>query len=355
MNVALKIIVFVALVAVVAFVGRSLLKREEPERLAPRLYTVKRVDIEQSVYGAGVLRCSRRAEIVSRVVGKILAQDVPVEEGDAVQSASLLCTITNDDLQNQLDEATKEYEIREFHYNDSREEYENAKKKHEKFEEPSEKELRRLEVQLQGKQLELHKAKEAVDTLREKIAYLEVKSPLSGIVLKSHLKRSDLKLDPDREYPAGTPLFVVGDLTSLAVYGTILESDRGKVEQGDAVVVQCGKSPLPARVTSLSLVPSAASEGGRYEVHIDFDKPPSGVNEGIAVDFRIIVEKKTGVLAIPVEYVEVEGQRHWVKRVAGKKVQRIPVEVGISSSSLYEVKAGLKEGEVIRWDAEARE
>jgi multidrug efflux pump subunit AcrA (membrane-fusion protein) len=79
------------------------------------------------------------------------------------------------------------------------------------------------------------------------------------------------------------------------------------------------------------------------------------VNEGLTVDFRIIVEKKENVLAIPVEYVEVEEGRYWVKRVDGQTVSRVPIKVGISSHSFYEVKAGLQEGNTIQWDAGGEE
>jgi multidrug efflux pump subunit AcrA (membrane-fusion protein) len=90
-------------------------------------------------------------------------------------------------------------------------------------------------------------------------------------------------------------------------------------------------------------------------VRLDFDKPPSGVNEGLTVDVRIVIQKKSNVLAVPVEYVEAEAGRHWVQRVEKESVTRVPVQVGISSDSFYEVTAGLKEGDVIRWHPGAKE
>lgn len=350
MNLPFKVLVFLALIAVIALAAKSLLKKEKPESVAPTYYKVKRMDIEQSVYGSGVLRCSRRAEIASRAAGKIRVESILVKEGDAVSSSQVICKITNEDLQKELRETQTKFEIAQFHYNDSEEEYQNKKRHYEEFGESSEKELKRLEVEIQNKKLELEKAQEAVDTLKEKVGYLTVTSPLSGTVLKSHLKPDDLGIDPDKEYSEGTPLFVVGDLSSLAVYGTILESDRTKVGQGDTVMVRRGRKEFPAKVTRLSLIPSMSSEGGRYEIQLAFENPPSGINEGRAVNFRIIVEKKSKVLAVPIEYVEVEGERHWVKLVAREKVARVPIEVGISSESFYEVTRGLKEEDTIRWD-----
>ncbi len=339
MNVALKIVVFLSLVAIIALVGRSLVKKEEPQTVAPKHYTVRKIDLERSVYGSGVLRCSSRAEIASRAAGKIT--ELLVKEGDAVKPLQELCKMSNDQLQNDFKAAQKDFEF-------AKKEYDDSKRSHAQGGPPSKWELDKMAW-------ELEKKEKALEILREKVEALTVTVPpeLSGTALKSYLKQSDINLDPDKVYPEGTPLFVIGDLSTLAVYGTILESDVDKVKQGDAAVVHLGKKGrLPAKVTYLSLIPSAASEGGRYDIHLEFEKPPSGINEGLTVSFRTIVEKKSNVLAVPVEYVEFTGGRHWVKKVVGEKVTRVPIEVGISSDSLYEVRRGLKEGDVIRWDAE---
>jgi len=339
MNVVLKIVLILALVAILALIGKSLLEKDEPETVAPRHYTVKKMDIEQSVYGSGILRCSKRAEIVSREAGKM--DELLVEEGAAVKPSQVLCKMSNDERENSYANAKKDFQYAE-------EEYKDKETTHAAGGPPSEAELNKLAW-------ELEKQEKALQALNKRVKALTVTVPpeLSGTVLKSCLNKSDVLLDPDKIYPEGTLLFVVGDLSTLAIDGTILESDRDKVEEGDPAVAHFGKKGrFPAKVTSLSLIPS---EGGRYDVHLDLENPPSGLNEGLTVDFRVIVGKKTNVLAVPVEYVEVEGGRHWTKRVEGEKLTRVPIEVGISSDSLYEVKQGLKQGDVIRWDRGARE
>jgi RND family efflux transporter MFP subunit len=351
MNFALKIVAVLALVAVVALVGRSLLKKDEPETISPKDYTVRRMDIEQCVYGSGVLLCSKRAEISSRAAGKIA--ELLVEEGDAVEPGDVLCRFVNEQIENELKNARTNLERAQWEYDRALADYQDKEESYEKHKDVPKKELEKLAEELKWKKWEVDQKQTLVDECETKSQNLTVTSPLKGTVLKSHLKRSEIKLDPDRIYSDGTPLFVVGDLSTLAVEGAILESDRDKIEEGDSAIVHMGrKGNLPAKVTSLSLIPS---EGGRYDIHLDFDNPPSGVNEGLTVDFRIVVEKKANVLAVPVEYVQIEGGRHWVQQVTGQKVGRVPIEVGISSDSLYEVKQGLAEGDVIRWDRGAAE
>jgi multidrug efflux pump subunit AcrA (membrane-fusion protein) len=339
MNAVLKLLVFVALVAMIFFVGKSLLKKEEPAAVLARQYTVRRMTIEQAVYGSGVLRCSKRAEISSGVAGKV--RELLVQEGDEVKPAQLLCVMSNDQIEDKFATAQKDLDF-------SQKDYEDKKRSHDEGGPPSARELEQLAWTLE-------KEKKALKELKEKVDALTVKSPpsLSGNVLRSNLKNSEIRLDPERIYPEGTPLFVIGDLSSLAVDGTILESDRNKVKDGDPAMVQCGNQGwLPAKVANVSLIPS---EGGRYDVHLDFETPPSTLNEGLNVQFRVIVERKANVLAVPVEYVEVERGQHWVRRVAGDKAVRVPIKVGISSDSSYEVTSGLKPGDVIRWAPESRE
>ncbi len=345
MNLVLKIVVILALIAAIAHVGRSLLRKDEPETVRPRHFTVRRMDIEQSVYGSGLFRCSRRAEIQSRVAGKI--DDLLVKEGDTIEPGQTLCTFANQQIENDLEKAKKSLEQAQWEYNRALEDYRDKEESYQKHKDIPKRELEKLAEELKWKKWDLDQKQTAVDDWEKKAEALVIASPLAGTVLKAHLKKSDVKLDPDRMYPEGTPLCVVGDLSTLAVDGAILESDRDKIEEGDSAIVHMGKKGRhSATVTSVSLIPS---EGGRYDVHLEFDTPPSGVNEGLSADFRIIVKKKEDVLALPVEYVEVQGGQHWVQRVEGPRVTRVPIQVGISSDSFYEVTQGLQEGDIIRW------
>ena len=347
MNIALKIALFLVLVAVVALVGKSMLKKDQTDTAPPKSYTVQRRDIEQSVYGSGVLRCARRAEIATQVAGKIL--EIQVEEGQAVEPSQVLCVMANEEIQSKLDAAKQQLGLAQRTYAQAAKKYEDESQNHLRYGQPSKEELERLSLEAERAKIALDQAADAVNSLEKDAKALTIAVPaeLKGTVLKSFVRSNEIRLDPDRVYPAATPLFVVGDLSSLLVQGTVLESDREKIQENDPAVVHIGRQgAFGAKVTSVSLIPS---EGGRYDVRLEFDKPPVGVNEGLTVDFRIIMQKRPSVLAVPVEYVEVEGGRHWVQRADRERITRIPIQVGISSDSFYEVTAGLKEGDVIRW------
>jgi HlyD family secretion protein len=347
MNTALKIVVFLVLVGVVALVGKSMLKKDQPQTVAPKFHTVKRLDIEQSVYGSGTVRCANRAEVATQVAGKI--REFRVEEGQAVNPSQVLCIMANEEIENKLEGAKSQLSLAQRTHAQAAKKYEDEKQNRLLYEQPSKEELERLSIEAERAKVALDQATESVNSLEKDVKALTLSVPaeLKGTVLKSFIKSSEIRLDPDKVYPAATPLFVLGDLSSLIVQGTILESDREKIKEGDPASVHLGRQgTFAAKVTNLSLIPS---EGGRYDVRLDFDKPPSGANEGLTVDFRIVVQKKSNVLAVPVEYVEAEAGRHWVQRVEEESVTRVPVQVGISSDSFYEVTAGLKEGDVIRW------
>lgn len=353
MNTALKIAVFLVLVGVVVLVGKSLLKKDETQTVPQKLYRVQRRDIEQCVYGSGVLRCARRAEIATQVAGKIL--EIRAEEGQTVHPSQVLCVMANEEIESKLDAAKQQLGLAQRTHAQAAKKYEDERQNHLQYGQPSKEELERLSLEAERAKIALDQAADAVNSLEKdgKALTILVPAELKGTVLKSFVKSSETQLDPDRLYPASTPLFVVGDLSSLIVQGTILESDREKIKEGDPAVVHVGRQgTFTAKVTNVSLIPS---EGGRYDVRLDFDKPPSGLNEGMTSDFRIVVQKKSNVLGIPVEYVQVEAGRHWVQRVEKEHVTRVPVRIGISSDSFYEVTTGLREGDVIRWQPGEKE
>jgi multidrug efflux pump subunit AcrA (membrane-fusion protein) len=263
--------------------------------------------------------------------------------------------MANEEIKSKLEGAKNQLSLAQRTHAQAAKKYEDEKQNHLLYEHPSKEELERLSLEAERAKIAFDQAEESANSLEKdaKALTLSVPVELKGTVLKSFVKSSEIRLDPDKVYPAATPLFVVGDLSTLIVQGTILESDREKIKEGDAAFVHVGRQgTFAAKVTNLSLIPS---EGGRYDVRLDFDKPPSGVNEGLTVDFRIVIQKKSNVLAVPVEYVEAEAGRHWVQRVEKESVTRVPVQVGISSDSFYEVTAGLKEGDVIRWHPGGKE
>jgi multidrug efflux pump subunit AcrA (membrane-fusion protein) len=377
-------------------------------------HTVRRGTVEQTVQGTGVFESATSAAITSKVAGRYSAP--LVKEGQHVEADQLLMQIANDEieslvtlksveitkLEDDLEELRKAPEERtdvkkaKAAFDRAQNDYEKLERKLDDEDEkikkgtttmsPRELEDLRRDVEFTKRDAEL--AKDAYDEALEAVtdadvqqaeeklaqAKLELKrlqdeaggrevcSPIAGTVLSVAVEPEALAVDPDKEYPKDTPLFVVADLTSLLVRGRIYQGDgakltRARIDDPDLpeaqrikARVQAGQT-LEGYLTNLSRTPQESASGARqYEVKISFPTPPQGVTDGLQVSFDIITARVAGVLVVPVRCIELEGDRAYVRKLVGGKPVRTPVQVGPSDNNNYEVRAGLSEGDVVVWE-----
>jgi len=190
---------------------------------------------------------------------------------------------------------------------------------------------------------------------KEKLSLLEkaakgrnMTSPINGSVLKVFIDEESLKIDPEKEYDVGTPYFLIANLASIVVEGTVFESDIAKVKLDQPVKVfltSQSRAWHQGKVAKISLTP--AKEAGRFEVRINFDSPPQGVKEGVRVSFQIVVEELENVLVIPVEYVKSEGAKKYVTIRSSGGDEKREIKLGAHDNHAYQVIEGLKENDKV--------
>lgn len=414
LRIVIVVIVVVALIVLVKLIPGP---DKGPTSVAEQ-HTVGRGTIEQTVQGTGTLESATAATIVSKVEGKL--SEPLVREGDTVDAEQVLMRITNDEivttinlkkaeiakLEERLEEVRKPVEERtdvkkaQAACDRAQNEYERKKRRLDDEEakgeasslSPRELEELREDVEFAKREAELAKdayeevkkaiteadvqeaeekvaqAKAELEKLEEQADGREVRSPITGTVLKVMIEPEALAVDPDKEYPKDTPLFSVADLESILVRGQIYQSDEAKLDRerinpelADAEKIKAkvylsglGRR-LDGEVTYLSLTPVESSSGvGQFEVKITFPTPPKGVTDGLQVSFDIIVKRIEDVLVVPVRFVELEGPRAYVRRLRGGKPVRTEVRLGLSDNNFYQVLKGLSEGDVIQWERTSR-
>jgi HlyD family secretion protein len=397
MNNVLKIIAVVVVIALAVLVVRFIGRDDPSARIQTRLYTVRKGDIEKTIYGTGILKCSERAEVVSEVKGKI--KRIAVKEGQAVKKGDTLAEIENNEIDNEIkvqnalieklkkevDELNKDIEEQravktarlardqaKLEYDTKQKELDDEKKrvKDGLTSKYSADEMARLEKEvdaLKGKyelaerQYEDSKPTEATikeaegkyNNEKEKLSTLEkaakgrnMTAPIDSIILKVYIDEEILKIDPEKEFEVGTPYFLAANLESVIIEGTVFESDIGRVKLDQPVKVfltQQSKAYQQGKVTKISLTPG--KEMGRFDVRVGFIQPPQGIKEGVRVNFEIIVEKLDDVVIVPVEYVKNESGRRYVTVRTNGRDEKREVKLGIADNHSYQVLQGLSEGE----------
>ena len=140
----------------------------------------------------------------------------------------------------------------------------------------------------------------------------------------------------------------MANLSSMIVEGTVFESDIGKLKKNQPVKVflsQQSREWEKAKLKKLSLTPG--KDPGKFDIRIDFNQPPKNVNEGVRVDFQIIVDKRENVLIVPIEFVHKDKDRRYViVRGEGGDKERV-VELEISDDHNYQVLKGLQKDEKV--------
>lgn len=178
-------------------------------------------------------------------------------------------------------------------------------------------------------------------------ALVAVRSPEKGAVLR-------VLQESDRVVAAGTPLFELGDLDALEIVAELLSSDAVNVKPGASMRIEGwgGAEALDGHVRRIepggfTKVSALGVEEQRVNVVGDFVSRPPGLGDGFRVEVRIVVWESPGVVRVPGGALFRAGTEWKVFRIEGGRARAREVEVGYRTATLAEVRAGLKEGELV--------
>jgi len=360
---------------VLALVLKTVLKSKPSQKIETKEHIVAKRDVCRAVYGSGYLVCSVRADVVTEIEGKLI--EIKADEGDIVEAESIVAVIGNENIENDVNIARGEVDKR-------REELEKLKEKPDRTEtlraelnrDEAKENLENLQRKLKDKEEDFKKGhgtareiedlKEAVEQAEKKLEIAkenlaEVSKPATDIQIaasESLLKQAEIKLKNLEHQRAAQQVKspIKGTVLKRSIVkGSIFESDVQKVQQNQRVKVILNPTTnyqVLGKIDRVSLTPGSASGGGKFDVDIKFDTPPQNTNEGLRVDFRIIVQEVKDVVAVPVEFVKKEKGRHFVMLQKGGKRQQRRVETGISDDNFYQIKSGLRPGDKVVWTIE---
>jgi HlyD family secretion protein len=122
------------------------------------------------------------------------------------------------------------------------------------------------------------------------------------------------------------------------------EPDLGALEPKQDVEVTWDAKPGHIWTGQTEQVPKQVVPRGMRsvgEVLCSIDNAKLELLPNVNVEVRILVHERHGVVVVPREAVREDGGRHYVFLVAGDKLRRRDISVGIGSASKYEVVSGL--------------
>lgn len=148
---------------------------------------------------------------------------------------------------------------------------------------------------------------------------------------------------------ASTPVFSIGDLSTVWLLANVRETDAPLMRLGEAVEVRVLAYPDRVFKARLSYVaPSVDPNTHRLPVRADVENPDGALKPEMFASFSIITGEDHMAPAVPAAAVVYEGEtsRVWVAH-DDKTLELRPIRVGRTSDGNVEVLAGLEAGEKV--------
>lgn len=183
----------------------------------------------------------------------------------------------------------------------------------------------------------------------ETLAMLFLISPSPGIAIVSMNWSSGNKFQIGDQSWSGFPLIQLPDLSSLKATAKINEVDIAKISKGLKVEIKpdaFSDSIFTGRVNAVANLAVNKSRDSRvkvFPVEILINETNKNLLPGLTVSCRLIIDQIDDVLYVPIEAVNIEGDKNFVYRKSGNGYNKVEVEVGTSNSNYTIITKGLSE------------
>jgi RND family efflux transporter MFP subunit len=222
--------------------------------------------------------------------------------------------------------------------------------------------LMAAEADLAGVLRKKDKAQEDLKTAEENIAKLVLKSPADGVIsiLPNSQARTSL-------LSGSTPIFKEGDsvysraaiaelpdMTTIYAVAPVSESDRGRVDVGQPVVMRVEAVPdrdhigVIGEISTLAGMDTSSVPARKaFDVRMQMAEPDARLRPGMTATIRVEVERVPEAVVIPPETVFERGGRLVVYVLEGKHYRERQVRLVRRNETQIMVASGLEPGERI--------
>jgi macrolide-specific efflux system membrane fusion protein len=259
--------------------------------------------------------------------------EVGVVVGDTVAEGDVLATADTASLEQELETATADLRSANINVAIATENLEDA--------DDTDSE-RQAKLALYSAQNQHTQAIEARRAIQRQIKAGSLKAPIAGVVTEVNIRTGF-------DAPSG-PAIVVAS-TTYQVKTDVVESDLADIEleQSATVTIDALEADVEGRVTAISPVAGDGSSGVvAFPVTITLSEAPPGARAGMSADVTITTASVTGVLTIPSSALQgTDGAYAVMTLGADGTPQRVPVDVGLVTSTTAEITSGLTEGTAV--------
>lgn len=359
-----------------------------------RIEAVENRDLVASVVASGQIQPRTKVNVSADVTGKIIR--LSVKEGDIVKKGQFLLQIDPEQPTAALQRAEAQLSSAKAQAAQTNANLLQAKSNYERslsLQKTSPlgvtaEQLEQLktashvaEAQMEAANFSVDQSSAGVRDARQALSRTTIVAPMSGKITRLVVQEGEVAIQGTLNKDAAT-LLTISDMSVLETKVKVDETEVARISVGDSAVIQIDAFPdtnFVGRVVEISnsstkAASSATDQAVDYEVKVQLLDPPAETRPDFSATARIVTDKRTQVLSIPIIALTlreneklVNGdtaltasrngtpQKQLAKRDvegvfvvgADNKVTFAPVKVGITGERHFEVVSGLKLGDRI--------
>lgn len=198
--------------------------------------------------------------------------------------------------------------------------------------------------QLQNVTTAFEVAKKTVEIAKFNMKYSEIRSPISGKIVKQIMHDGEI-VGP------GTPVYAIMGIGTAdwKITAGLQDRDWARIKVGDKAIVKFDAYPgkeFNAIVKDKSAIGGHAS--GNIDIELRLINQPANLAAGLLANVQLIPTTKSTITTIPIEALSYSnGNQAEVFIVNGNKVKAKMITIGKILSSSVEVISGLNKGDII--------
>jgi RND family efflux transporter MFP subunit len=179
-------------------------------------------------------------------------------------------------------------------------------------------------------------------------AYTRITAPFSGVVTERYANLGTLMQAGTGSSTQVLPLVRLSEDDKFRLVIPVPESDVRYIRVGDPVdvlVPALGRT-FPGKVTRFSV--DVREDTRTMHTEVDVPNPDRLLIPGVYAEANLLLEKKDGVLAMPLEAVSYQGSQAAVYVVTSAgEIEKREVNLGMRTPNEVEVESGVQEGEQV--------
>jgi RND family efflux transporter MFP subunit len=262
--------------------------------------------------------------------------DVRVKPGDRVKAGDVLATAATADAQRDLVTATADLRSANINLTIAKERLADARDADDTDAE------RQALMQYYAAQNQKSKATQDRSAIQRQVKAATLRAPIDGVV-------TAVNISEGFDAPAGPAILIASN--AFTVTTDVVESDLAAIEldQKATVTVDAIGAELEGTVTAISPTAGDSQTGVvSYPVTITVTNPPATARADMSADVTITTATASNVLTVPSTALQgSDGQYAVMVLDADGTTQMVPVDVGLVTNTMAEIKSGLEAGAAV--------